>query len=220
LNYLSYMLAVLLMGLVCLVAIRLYFKNPTKRPAANGEETRLAVLARKLLGRKLADRQPLFSKSKTNPTVLDRQLSMVRTPWGWPNHQAYNGQPRNDDMSGALKKLTNRLVREKQLAGTDSGNPRLSNSIRALLEDRYGPVHRDAMTSVEYSRVKRLLLRDPNAPHDQMDNFGAQEAERIRAKLKRLKALKATQSDENKREETGEETRYVAIKDIKQPWGW
>jgi hypothetical protein len=126
------------------------------------------------------------------------------------------GQNSQAGLTDAMLELTDRLVREKQLVETRSTNPRTSGSVRALLEDRYGRVNKDSMDTIEYYPVKRPLLRDPSQPHDQMDNFGSNEAERIRNKLKRVVAMRSNPAEASGRDEL----RYVEIKDVKQPWGW
>lgn len=115
-----------------------------------------------------------------------------------------------------MRKFTDRLVREKQLA-----QPGSSGSIRALLEDRYRPATRD-MTEIPYHKVKRPLLRNPSEPFDQMDNLGRAESQRLRQKLQFLSAMNADsaeQGDTNKNRKKVE-FRYVELKDLKQPWGW
>jgi len=115
-----------------------------------------------------------------------------------------------------MQLLTDRLLKEKDLVSRASADPRISGSIRALLEDRYGRVNRQSMAEIEYQKVKPPRLRDPSEPHDQMDNFGTREAERIRQKLKLLTAMNGVPAAA----EEAKELRYVELKDIKRPWGW
>jgi len=115
-----------------------------------------------------------------------------------------------------MQSLTERLLREKDLVSSPSADPRISGSIRALLEDRYGRVDRQSMAEIEYQKVKPPRLRDPSEPHDQMDNFGTSEAERIRQKLKLLNAMNGVPAAV----EEPKELRYVDLKDVKRPWGW
>ena len=184
-EYLYYLLAVLILGLVCMVSLRLAAQKSFKQKlSSGGKVNRLA--------------QP-----STRP---------VPTPWGWANHRERNGTAQAG-FSDAMQSVTNRLMREKKLLQTRSTNPRVSGSVRALLEDRYGRVDKGG---IPYEKVKKPLLRDPNQPYDQMDDFGGREAERIRARLNRLKAM----NQENLPQAKREKTRYVDIKDIKQPWGW
>jgi len=141
----------------------------------------------------------------------------VRTPWGWPRHEERNrvgASSRN--LSDRMQLLTDRLLKEKDLVSRASADPRISGSIRALLEDRYGRVNRQSMAEIEYQKVKPPRLRDPSEPHDQMDNFGTREAERIRQKLKLLTAMNGVPAAA----EEAKELRYVELKDIKRPWGW
>ena len=184
-EYLLYILAILLLGLLCLACIRFASQSTFRKPG---------VTKRKV------DR---LAQPAARP---------VPTPWGWANHRERNGAAATP-LSQAMQDFTSRLMREKKLASTRSLNPRLNGSMRALLEDRYARVDRSA---VKYEKVKRPLLRDPSQPHDQMDNFGTREAERIRARLQHIKSMNQDALPDSR----AKRVRYVEIKDIKKPWGW
>ncbi|MEJ8568200.1 hypothetical protein [Elongatibacter sediminis] len=204
-DYLYYILAVLCVGLVCLCFIRFavrsqnaalldYHKRQSRdRRAAAGKNGRATPAARR---------------------VLARQTRQIRSPWGWPGHSQLKNSPRRG-LSSTLQSLTDQLIREKQVnSGSDS---RRNQSIRALLEDRYGRVRQEQMPEIHYEKVKPPRLRDPSEPHDQMDNFGSREAQRVRRKLQYLKSM----GDKAKAPGNGtKRMRYVALKDIRQPWGW
>jgi hypothetical protein len=78
------------------------------------------------------------------------------------------------------------------------------------------------MTEIEYQKVKRPLLRDPNEPFDQLDNLGSVEAHRLRQKLQFLSAMNPDTVQPGEKNKNGKkiEFRYVELKDLKQPWGW
>jgi len=217
-DYLNYFLAVLVIGLVCFTTIRLVARRGHSYTLQRYKEKQKALAeAKKAALGKSGKRTKRTAKSKTAAPIhraLHREIQHVRTPWGWPNGQTGNT---STGLSGSMQSLTDRLVREKKLSRTRSNDPRTSNSVRALLEDRYGRVDRDQPTTVEYRKVKKPLLRDPSEPHDQMDNFGVSEAERIRKKLRNVASMTHVGTSPRKPKS---EHRYVDIKNIKQPWGW
>lgn len=207
-----YILAVLVIGLFCLLAIRFNFRVETNQP-----RSRFSFLRRLRSNDSVTSDPASIRSGKDMKPALDRVLMHVRTPWGWPGHQEQNRVGESaEGMSPRLRSFSERLVREKMLASSPSSNPRVSNSIRALLEDRYGRVNRQSMAEMEYQKVKAPRLRDPREPHDQMDNFGTKEAERIRQKLKLLTAMNGVPVVEEEKKAL----RYVELKDVKRPWGW
>ncbi len=115
-----------------------------------------------------------------------------------------------------MQSFVNRLVRQRELVSSPSNNPRISGSVRALLEDRYGRINKDGMESIEYSKVKRPLLRDPSEFYDQMDDFDSRESERIQLKIMNVVSMSSHEGFPPR----NPDFRYVAIKDVKQPWGW
>ena len=179
-EYLFYILAILVIGLVCLLTIRFNFKKTDQVRRPNG----------KPMSKHQMDTDAEFSLKDFKP-ALDRALMHVRTPWGWPRHEERNrlgGAP--PDVSRSTKSYADRLLREKKKNGESvPANSRSKSSIRALLEDRYGRANRQTMTEMQYQKVKAPRLRDPSEPHDQMDNVGTREAERIRQQLKLLTAM-------------------------------
>lgn len=164
-------------------------------------------------------------KSKSKPEldslkpVLKRELKRVPTPWGWERHQERNGEKEGSkDLSDVVRSFAGRLTRKKEPLQSNSNphKPKSNNSVRALLEDRYGPVSQKPAQNIEYQKVKAPRLRDPGRPHDQLDSFDSREAERIHKKVQLVKAMNA----ELGFVVTHDDFRYVSIKDIKQPWGW
>jgi hypothetical protein len=115
-----------------------------------------------------------------------------------------------------MRSFTRSLIRQKELVTGSHVNPRVSNSIRALLQDRYGPTDYQLMKSIRYEKVKAPLLRDPNAPVDQMDSFGMSELKPNKAKLQKQAAMK---TNPGKPAKSGKRTE-IDLKDIKLPWGW
>jgi hypothetical protein len=190
--YLYYycILAVLVIGLICLLII-----HRTHR--TGGSEAGAANTGRTSLERHSEGKLRWDAHDHENRLV--RELHSVRTPWGWPRHKA--------DMS--------KLRRKNRLAGS-SAESRGRESVRALIEDRYVPAQWNSPSEIEYRKVKPPLLRDPNAPHDQMDNFGVKQAELVRKKLQRV----AKMNVEAATAASQENLRYVGRKAVKQPWGW
>lgn len=207
-DYLLYILAILVIGLVCLVTIRIHFRQQdAARPAGNRSSS----------NRKSSNHPEGPDPKNLNPAdfkpAIQRALLHIRTPWGWPRHLEHNRiEPPPPKYSRGMRAFTDRLVGNEK-AGR--GNSRSEASMRALLEDRYGR-NPPAMTEMEYRKVKPPRLRDPSEPHDQMDNFGTREAERVRQKLKLLSSMNA----ESGVPEELKDLRYVDLKDIKRPWGW
>lgn len=188
-DYAYYILAVLVIGLLCLCVIR--------------------IATRSRRNTVLLDYQKTRQKSAASPAPLN-------APWGWPHHVSRIGHRNGVAGSGALRSFADRLMREKQVVGSMTADLRYNNSIRALLEDRYGRVNREHMAEIEYQKVKRPLLRDPSEPHDQLDNLGTAEAERIRRNLQRMTSMRTG----DRATRNAPVRRYIELKDIRQPWGW
>ncbi|MDZ4728828.1 MAG: hypothetical protein SH820_02675 [Xanthomonadales bacterium] len=215
-DYIYYILAILVIGLVCTNAVR--FVTRSQNP-----DLVLHYQARKKAARQLAaglasekqDQQPAFPPIKSLRERHQEKLHH-RTPWGWPG--AYKQNAQQQRVSESVRNFTDRLVREKQLVQT--GRASTNGSIRALLEDRYGPVDR-GMQEIQYRKVKRPLLRDPGEQYDQLDNLGSVESRQLRKKLQFLSAMKNDEAEQGNVKGTKKvEFRYVELKDLKQPWGW
>jgi len=212
-------LAVLLIGLVCALIIHRAHKQ---------EGSEIAGAAAKRLGGQLKaskstrkvvvedhSHDKLAWTERDNKLRLIRELDSVRTPWGWPKPSAEKGML-NLGLSEAMKSFSDRLVSRKNPLGNRTAKPRAKESFRALIEDRYVPSSWNSNNEIKYSKVKRPLLRDPNAPQDQMDDFGIKQAQLVRKKLQRVVTMNADAAVASKRDEL----RYVGLKDVKQPWGW
>jgi hypothetical protein len=222
-DYLNYVFVVLVIGMMCLFIVRLATRS--KNP-----DLLLQYEARKKTARKQSAARTGNNSDPANTntagqgtpvikSLRDRHVEKThyRTPWGWPSVER---QSNPQGVSQAVRNFTDRLVKEKQVlqpGGSNAGN----DSIRALLEDRYGPVNKD-MTEIPYQKVKRPLLRDPSEQHDQLDNLGSAESRRLRQKLQFLSAMTNVEDGSgNAAKGTRKvEFRYVELKDLKQPWGW
>lgn len=134
-----------------------------------------------------------------------RQFSRVPTPWGWPGHNGHgdhgagswtgkssglNGQPVAGD---SLHQWVDRLMAEKRTVEDQEYVLKKNESLRALLEDRYGKSDRK---------------------HDQMDNNRKSSAEQVSSSLKkeaRQLTLPGARGTHRKSSQLGE---------IRMPWGW
>jgi hypothetical protein len=201
-------LAVLVIGLVCLLVIhRAHREDESETGAANTMRTLPEIHSE----------DKLLWAARDQQHRLVRELDSVRTPWGWPRHKA-DLSKRDSGLSEPMKSFTDSLVRRKNRLAGSSAESRGRQSVRALIEDRYVPSKWNSPSEIEYRKVKPPLLRDPNAPHDQMDNFGVKQAELIRKKLQRVAKMNveaAAAAAAGQRD-----FRYVSLKDVKQPWGW
>jgi hypothetical protein len=150
---------------------------------------------------------------KRNP-VMKRQLSRVPTPWGWPQYDE-NGDIKSGerDFSTSLHRLADKLIHEKKTVQDQEYLDKRNESMRALLEDRYGRSSR--MTEMKYRNVRAPVLRDPNSPYDQMDNFPSGKADRIAAKLKSQSG-----SQQGRPMPSRKDAQRTDLKNLKKPWGW
>lgn len=215
-DYLYYILAILLVGLVCITGVRFVTRsqNPDLLLHYQARKKAARQLTKEAAGEKEGQpNQPVYPPVKSLGEHQEKLLN--RTPWGWPGAGRGNQQAQRG-ISDSLRNFSDRLIREKQLAQTGKGH----TSIRALLEDRYGPVDR-GMNTMPYQKVKRPLLRDPNEMHDQLDNLGGIESRQLRKKLQFLSAMNCEEKNQGQAKGANKvEFRYVELKDLKQPWGW
>ena len=199
-------LAVLAIGLLCLLIIhRAHREDESETGVANVRQTWLE---------KHSDDKLLWAR-RDHEHRLVRELHSVRTPWGWPQHNSDMDKP-GSGLSEPMKSFTDGLLRRKNRLAGSAGELRGRESIRALIEDRYVPSNWNSPNEIEYRKVKPPLLRDPNAPHDQMDNFGVKKAELVRKKLQRVVKMNVGAAAAARQHEL----RYVDVKYVKQPWGW
>jgi hypothetical protein len=94
-------------------------------------------------------------------------------------------------------------VAEKRTIDDDAYLQRKSESLRALVEDRYGRAN--GASAIVYRKTRAPMLGDPQRPPDQMDNFPAGETDRVVAGLARQPKSTA---------------RRPGLSNVKTPWGW
>ena len=164
---------------------------------------------------KAAQRQSkLSSNSRKRNPVMKRELSRIPTPWGWPQYDEDGDIKSGEgDYSTSLHRLADSLIHEKKTVQDQAYVDKRNASMRALLEDRYGRSSR--MAEIKYRNVRAPLLRDPNAPHDQMDNFPSGKADQVAAMLKNQSG-----SQEGRPLPSGRDATRVDLKNLKNPWGW
>ncbi len=211
--YVMGILAVLLLGIL------LIMQSGRARLAADQ-----AVLAERARKRRIRNaRLRSAEDSQTLPEhekILKRELSNVPTPWGWPGcsdlHPSKTRSAIADSevhgVSQTLHRWVDRLVSERRTVEDNEYVLRKNASIRALLEDRYGRA--STMPEIKYRKVKPLLLRDPSAPHDQMDNFPSGRVDKIEAKLHSQSQPSAALGGRNRR------ISFEPRRELKSPWGW
>ncbi|MDT8322317.1 MAG: hypothetical protein RQ826_17520 [Xanthomonadales bacterium] len=151
--------------------------------------------------------------------ILQRELSKVPTPWGWPRHDesgvpagkhpVRSGRSHDRGGSGSLARWADSLLREKRTIDDGAYRRRRETALRALLEDRYG--RRVGATEIPYRKVAAPRLRDPAAPHDQMDNFPSGKTDEIIARIRRSESGLKTDQQVIERADL---TR------VRKPWGW
>ena len=166
-----------------------------------------------------AEARPGLAQAKQDAAV-QRGLRNVPIPWGWPGSPVRSEGMAPDGRRGAsadggasVQSWVDRLIAEKRTVEDSEYLSRKNDSLRALLEDRYGRSVRPA--EVAYQQVRPPRLRDPNRPHDQMDNFPsgktAQIVSRLQAEPKR---------DGGSRPAAAARRARAALKEVRTPWGW
>lgn len=200
-------LAVLFIGLVCLLIIH--------RAHRRDESEAGFVNTRQKWSKKHSDDKLLWAK-RDHEHRLVREIHSIPTPWGWPQHTAADRGKAVSALPKPVQSFTDGILRRKGRMAGVSAESRSRESMRTLIEDRYVPSNWNSPNEIEYRKVKPPLLRDPNAPHDQMDNFGSRKAVKVRKKLQRVVNMNVEAAAAAKRDEL----RYVGVKDVKQPWGW
>jgi len=152
--------------------------------------------------------------------VLKRELKQVPTPWGWPGNPGvsssrnYAASKSQDAQaaSGSLQQFVDRLFREKHTVDNREYLLRKDASLRALVEDRFGRA--STMKEIPYRKVKPPLLRDPAAPHDQMDNFPSGKTDRIAARIPKQPKFASVVKQQRPNKKT------AGLDDMRTPWGW
>jgi len=222
LDYIYYILIILGLLALLIVAVRL----PGRSRLANKQmELARSADKRKLKHQKAQakaeSRKPLLTSDGKTHHVIERELARVPAPWGWPQHGKHKGigervhefTHSDHDLSDSLHRLTDKLFDEKRTVQDAEYLQKRNASMRALLEDQYVP--KAKMSKVNYRKVKAPMLRDPGAPHDQMDNFPSGKGDQL---TEELKSKSRTQTGRKKLR--GRDARRTDLKNLKTPWGW
>ncbi|MGD8930163.1 MAG: hypothetical protein PVI22_14405 [Lysobacterales bacterium] len=199
-----------------IMAASLYLLRLTGMRRLKSDQVELAERARRRKARlkQQSAKTEAHEDRKFRHRVLSRDLSKVPVPWGWPGHQGGHVHLDGEDSVGAsLHRWVDQLVREKRTIDDQEFVSRKAASLRALMEDRYGRA--STMEQMSYKKVKAPLLRDPSAPHDQMDNFPSGKTASITKKLSRQPAVStgALAKRSGPRKVSG-------LKNLRTPWGW
>lgn len=211
-EYVYYILIIL--GLMAFI---IYLVSLPGRSRLSNDHMALAEDARKRKQRQQAQEEAEVRKSprgRRSSPAIQRELSRVPTPWGWPQYgDDKNGNSNHHDFSESIHRFADRLIHEKKTVQDQKYLEKRNASMRALLEDRYGRASR--MPEVPYRKVKAPLLRDPGATPDQMDSFASGKGDQIAAKLEKqpgrfVGGKKAVRRD----------ARRADLKNLKTPWGW
>lgn len=209
-EYAYYLLAVLVIGLSCLVAARVATRSRDR------------VLRDYHRHREQASRQLRNAHRKAAGRVngvkpSDRRTMPAAIPWGWRGSSRRALKGRDRGWGGTLRGFARQLLRKKQLAVPAASDPRHSQSIRALLEDRYGRIRRDTMTEIAYRKVKVPRFHDVDELPDQLSDMSTSAKAPVRRKLQQLRPVGSTSGP---RRAGQAEARVNGLKDIKLPWGW
>jgi len=212
-EYLYYVLLILALLAACLFALKI-----PGRKRLNRQHEELAERARQRRNREQEKASTRNPNRKYHHAVIERELQKVRTPWGWPGSELHGGEPAHGadgpgelGAHGGLRRWVDHLIAEKRTIQDETYLKRRQDSLRALLEDRYGRAVKPS--EMTYRKVKPPLLRDPSLPYDQMDNFPSGKADQIASGLDRQPDA-ARGGDEVRLKKTG------SLKEIKTPWGW
>lgn len=97
-----------------------------------------------------ADIQPIIRRRVRRVRAgEDERMRNVPIPWGWPNCTHYRRGRSERTLTESLHNFADVLFREKQLVSEAASDPRIVNSIRALIEDRHHRVNRDQAVDAE-----------------------------------------------------------------------
>lgn len=214
-EYFYYLMTTLAVLALCLVP----FCQARKRRA---DERKMVLAERARARRQRLEAQKRAEAAAPLPDhhlILQRELSRVPTPWGWPRHDeagiSPDGRPvrtghgHGRNVSDSLLRWADGLLREKQTIDNGDYRRRREAALRALLEDRYG--RQVGATQVPYRKVAAPRLRDPVAPHDQMDNFPSGKTDEIIARIRRTESGVKTGQQVSARSD---------LTLVRKPWGW
>ena len=211
-EYVYYVLIIL--GLLALI---IYLASLPGQSRLSNDHMALADDARKRKQKNQAREEAETRKTprgRRSSPAIQRELSRVPTPWGWPRYgDDKNGNNNHHDFSDSFHRFTDRLIHEKKTVQDQKYLEKRNASMRALLEDRYGRASR--MPEVPYRKVKAPLLREPGATPDQMDSFPSGRVDQIAAKLE-----KQTGKFIGRNKAARKDAKRADLKNLKTPWGW
>jgi hypothetical protein len=191
------------------------FRSPSDQ-MSSADTSRQRRLTKKKQKQQAQDKKPLSPEQLA--AELERNLSKVPTPWGWPHHEKNSfegGQPspaygHASSISESFHHWADRLVQEKHTVDDEEYRRRKERWIRTLLEDRYG---RSAMIDpAAYEEQSEV----PVLPRDPVDHFSGKRVDKVEARFLR-------------KDQTGEISYHThplklekksSLKDLKMPWGW
>ncbi len=206
-EYISYILVIL--GILALV---LFWVFSSGRVQLNAKTKK-----RSQPGSSVASKKQEQSKVKQ----LNASHSLnIPTPWGWPGHEGVPLRKSGRSLvtrnahgtQDSLHRLVDLMMSEKQTVESREYLLKKDASMRALLEDRFGPSGKSE--PIKYHKVKAPLLRDPSEPFDQMDSFDSNKAREIADRLltqEELAKMLDGQGSFRERADLGK---------MKKPWGW
>ena len=153
-----------------------------------------------------------------HPIELDRDLSEVPTPWGWPHSEKnsfeggqaalVNGQAHS--ISDSLHHWADKLAQGKHTVDNEEYKHKKERSMRVLMEDRYGRSSRTKSTT----HATRSGVT--TTAHDQMDNSSSGQVEKVEARFTR-KGESAEISRDTRQPRLKMQT---GLENVKMPWGW
>jgi len=214
-DYLFHILIALAVLALCILLVQ----SRSRARLAEGQ-MELAAKNRKRRNRQEAKTANSAGQLPQQKAVTKRELKKVPTPWGWAGSAVRHG---NEPGSGAhwsalaghptsLKQWIERLSAEKRTVEDEEYRRRNSDALRSMVEDRYG--HAPHPTKMKYSKVKAPRLRDPDRPHDQMDNFPSGRTGAIVGKLSQQPGGSQLGNS------LGRRRKVAGLENIKKPWGW
>jgi len=212
-EYFNYILITLGILMACLLLMRL--------PAVPEKRERTVVhvdlAEKKNVQKENKDGLDIASRARL---TLQREELHVPTPWGWPGHRGTGSVrkptiPNSQEVHGVSESLyyfVDRLFSEKHTVDNREYLLRKDESLRSLVEDRYGRT--SSTKEIPYRKVKSPLLRDPSEPHDQMDNFPSGKGDQIAAQIPRQAEISRVVKRKTPLKKTG------GLQDVRTPWGW
>jgi hypothetical protein len=204
-DYLFHILIALAVLALCILLVQ-----ERSRARLADRQMELAAKNRKRRIRQEAEAANSADRLPNQKAVTKRELKKVPTPWGWAGSSAQwsalGGHPTS------LRQRIERLRAEKRTVEDEEYRRRNSDALRSMVEDRYG--HAPHPTKIKYSKVKPPRLRDPDLPHDQMDNFPSGRTGAIVGKLSQQPGGSQLGNS------LGRRRKVAGLENIKKPWGW